>query len=147
MRRRAAGERAADVGPRHPGLFDAALLIDGGAVVAGRAKRLLPVYDVFYEPRWFVPGAGEPPIDWRGHRLGLLICEDLWDEDYAIRPAPSLCEAGADLLICLSASPYRQASMMSLAALLALAEKKGIAFIVLNQAYSNSCCPLNFAFT
>lgn len=93
--------------PHHPGLYDAAVLMRGGTLRAHAEKRLLPVYDVFYEPRWFVPGPLGEPIDWAGHRLGVLICEDLWDDDYPIHPANALRSAGADVLICLSASPYR----------------------------------------
>ena len=94
--------------PQHPGLYDAAVLLQGGTAVAHVAKRLLPVYDVFYEPRWFVPGPIGKPLQWGRHQLGVLICEDLWDDAYAVHPAAELRAAGADLLICLSASPYRQ---------------------------------------
>lgn len=94
--------------PQHPGLYDAAVLLQGGTVAAHVAKRLLPVYDVYYEPRWFVPGPVGAPLRWGSHQLGILICEDLWDEAYAVHPAAELHAAGADLLICLSASPYRQ---------------------------------------
>ncbi len=93
--------------PRHPGLYDAAVLLQGGEVRALAAKRLLPVYDVFYEPRWFVPGPIGAPIPFAGHRLGVLLCEDMWDDAYATHPARELVAAGADLLVCLSASPYR----------------------------------------
>lgn len=93
--------------PRHPGLYDAAVLLSGGEIRGVVAKRLLPVYDVFYEPRWFVPGPVGAPLPFAGHRLGVLLCEDLWDEDYPLHPAQELVAAGADLLICLSASPYR----------------------------------------
>lgn len=93
--------------PHHPGLYDAAALLVAGEVRGLAAKRLLPVYDVFYEPRWFVPGPVGSPLPFAGHRLGVLLCEDLWDDAYPIHPATELVRAGADLLICLSASPYR----------------------------------------
>jgi len=94
--------------PHHPGLYDAAVLLQGGAVRAQIEKRLLPVYDVFYEPRWFVAGPVGSPLIWDGRKLGVLICEDLWDDEYGVHPAPELCRQGADLLLCLSASPYRK---------------------------------------
>jgi predicted amidohydrolase len=43
-------------------------------------KRLLPVYDVFFEPRWFLPGPMVPPTDIAGKRVGFMVCEDLWDK-------------------------------------------------------------------
>jgi NAD+ synthetase len=92
--------------PRHPGLHNAAVLLDRGRIRASAAKRLLPAYDVFYEPRWFLPGAATAPIEVAGRQLGLLVCEDLWDEGYAVHPADELRAAGADLLVSISASPY-----------------------------------------
>lgn len=100
---------AAVTSPHHPGLYDAAALIFGGAIQGLAAKRLLPVYDVFYEPRWFVPGPIGAPLAFAGHRLGVLLCEDLWDDAYPSHPASLLVAAGANLLLCLSASPYRVA--------------------------------------
>ena len=97
--------------PRHPNLRDVAALLAGGHVVASRAKRLLPVYDVFYEPRWFVPGPPAPPLELpappSGARLGVLVCEDLWDEGYGVQPVAELAAHGVDALVCVSASPFR----------------------------------------
>ncbi len=91
-----------------PRLLNVAYLARHGKMTVAAEKRLLPVYDVFYEPRWFVPGAFRPPLEIGGQKVGILICEDLWDEDYDIRPAAELKAAGAEALVCLSASPYRQ---------------------------------------
>lgn len=93
--------------PGHPGLFDAALLLEGGEVRHRVAKRLLPAFDVFHEPRWFVPGPPSEPVELGGRKLGLLVCEDLWDEGYPLSPGAELEAAGAELLVCISASPYR----------------------------------------
>lgn len=97
--------------PRHPNLRDVAALLAGGRVVASRAKRLLPVYDVFYEPRWFVPGPPALPLELpappSGARLGVLVCEDLWDEGYGVHPVAELAAHGVDALVCVSASPFR----------------------------------------
>jgi len=72
-------------------------------------KQLLPIYDVFYEPRWCVPGkATLPPIEIAGTKVGVLICEDMWDEEYPIHPGADLKKMGAEMLICISASPYRR---------------------------------------
>lgn len=94
--------------PRHPNLFNAVWLLQNGRAQLAAAKRLLPAYDVFHEPRWFVPGNFSPPLSLAGRTAGIVVCEDLWDEGYPLHPAAELKAAGADLLICLSASPYRQ---------------------------------------
>jgi NAD+ synthetase len=94
--------------PDHPGLVNAAVLLSGGDVQLVAAKRLLPAYDVFFEPRWFLPGPPLPPVTIAGRQVGFLVCEDLWDEGYPIHPPAELLAAGAGLLVCLTASPYRQ---------------------------------------
>jgi NAD+ synthase (glutamine-hydrolysing) len=94
--------------PDHPGLYNAAVLLYHGEPQMIAAKRLLPAYDVFHEPRWFLPGPSLPPVAVNGRHIGLLICEDVWDEGYQLHPTAELLAAGADLLICISASPYRQ---------------------------------------
>jgi NAD+ synthetase len=97
--------------PEHPGLYNAAVLLDGGEVQLAAAKRLLPAYDVFFEPRWFLPGPALPPLRLAGRSVGLLVCEDLWDEGYDHHPPAELLAAGAELLVCLSASPYHRQIM------------------------------------
>lgn len=94
--------------PNHPGLYNAAFLLSGGDARLVAAKRLLPTSDVFFEPRWFVPGPPLPPVTVAGKRIGFLVCEDLWDEGYDIHPSAELIAGGAELLVCISASPYRQ---------------------------------------
>ncbi len=94
--------------PEHPGLWNAAVLLENGAVKLAAAKQLLPIYDVFHEPRWFAPGPALPPITIGGKNLGIIICEDMWDEGYSTHPAQHLLNAGATSLICISASPFRQ---------------------------------------
>ncbi len=92
--------------PHHPGLYNAALLLEKGEVHLAAAKRLLPAYDVFHEPRWFIPGPPASPITIAGQRVGFLVGEDLWDEGYDIRPPGELLAGGAELLVSLAASPY-----------------------------------------
>jgi NAD+ synthase (glutamine-hydrolysing) len=93
--------------PEHPGLYNAAVLLNKGEVQLVAAKRLLPAYDVFFEPRWFVPGPALPPVAVAGQQVGVLICEDVWDEGYNLHPPADLRAAGAEVLVCISASPYR----------------------------------------
>jgi NAD+ synthase (glutamine-hydrolysing) len=94
--------------PHHPGLYNAAVLLRGGAVQLVAAKRLLPTYDVYFETRWFLPGPSSSPVTITGRRVGILVCEDLWDEDYDIHPPADLLTAGAEILVGISASPFRR---------------------------------------
>lgn len=94
--------------PGHPGLHNLAVVLEGGGIRHRVAKRLLPVYDVFYEPRWFTPGGPSTPLEVAGRRLGIVICEDLWDEDYPVHPPAELVAGGAEALLWIQASPYRQ---------------------------------------
>lgn len=97
--------------PGHPGLYNAAYLLQDGEPRLAATKRLLPIYDVFLEPRWFLPGEFMPPLEIAGRKVGVLICEDIWDEGYPVHPAQELREAGADLLVCLSDLPFRKGTM------------------------------------
>ena len=90
------------VGLRADQLYNAALLLDGGAVAAVRAKHVLPNYGVFDEKRVFAAGPTPGPIPFRDMRLGVMICEDLWAPDVA----EALAESGAQLLIALNGSPF-----------------------------------------
>lgn len=90
--------------PGHPGLYNALAVLRGGRVVDTIHKQLLPAYDVFHEPRWFVPGAGgTAPRD----GLGALLCEDLWDDGYPTHPGAALVASGARVIACAAASPFR----------------------------------------
>ncbi|MBK1671376.1 NAD+ synthase [Rhodovibrio sodomensis] len=83
-------------------LYNAALVLDGGDVRAVRAKWDLPNYGVFDEKRLFTPGELPGPVELRGARLGLPICEDIWSEDVA----ECLQENGAEALIAINGSPF-----------------------------------------
>jgi NAD+ synthase (glutamine-hydrolysing) len=95
---------------------NAASLLEGGRVQATIQKSLLPNYDVFDEERYFRPADAIAPIEFRGHQLGVHICEDAWwgqpTTPYHTEPASvdnpveQLAAAGADLFINLSASPF-----------------------------------------
>ncbi|MBI5268806.1 MAG: NAD+ synthase [Burkholderiales bacterium] len=89
-----------------PACFNAASVLAGGRVVGTYAKRELPNYQVFDERRYFASGrdAGLGPlvVEVQGRRIGVLICEDAWFEE----PARLACEAGAELLCVINASPF-----------------------------------------
>jgi NAD+ synthetase len=96
----------------HPALHNIAYLMHDGEMPIAQVKQLLPVYDVFYEPRWFVPGEKTlPPIEIAGKKIGVLICEDMWDEDYPVHPGAELKAMGADALVCMSAAPFHKGSL------------------------------------
>jgi len=95
------------------GLRNSAALIDGGKVVSVHSKTLLPTYDVFDERRYFEPASKVHTVEFRGCRLGISICEDLWNDPdfwphrrYDRDPIRELVDCGADLLINISASPF-----------------------------------------
>ena len=73
-------------------LYNAYCLLDGGAIAAVRCKVDLPNYGVFDEKRVFAPGPMPGPVNFRGVRLGMPICEDIWGDrggrDAWRRPAP-----------------------------------------------------------
>ena len=94
-------------------LHNAVALCDGGEVVARSHKCLLPTYDVFDEARYFQPGTEVRPLDFRGVRIGVSVCEDVWaDPDldgfslYSRDPVLELIHRGAQLMVNLSASPF-----------------------------------------
>ncbi len=93
-------------------LYNSAVLIKDGAIELVYDKLLLPTYDVFDEERYFE--AGKEPVVWsidiRGVtlKIGIEICEDLWDDDYPVKVTRVLKEKGADFIINISASPYHE---------------------------------------
>jgi NAD+ synthetase len=94
-------------------LFNTAALCHEGRVVGRHHKTLLPTYDVFDEDRYFEPGTHVDPIAFKDVRLGLTVCEEVWnDRDfwpkrlYARDPVCELADKGADLLINISSSPF-----------------------------------------
>ncbi len=92
---------------------NAIALLQHGKIVTIRTKTLLPTYDVFDEDRYFEPAAENLPVEFNGEKIGLTICEDVWnDEDfwderrYRKNPALELTAAGVKLIINASASPW-----------------------------------------
>ncbi len=82
--------------------YNAVALLDGGKVAAVRFKADLPNYGVFDEKRVFAPGPMPGPISFRGVRLGVPICEDIWGADVT----ECLAECGAEILITPNGSPF-----------------------------------------
>ncbi|MPZ54914.1 MAG: NAD+ synthase [Rhizobiales bacterium] len=85
-------------------LYNAAVLIDDGRIAAVRLKVDLPNYGVFDEKRLFAVGPMPGPVNFRGVRLGLPICEDIWGPE----PTECIAETGGEILLVLNGSPYRR---------------------------------------
>ena len=92
-------------------LYNCAFVCSNGEITGHYKKRLLPTYDVFDEDRYFTSGESMEVIEVRFGdslvKIGMQICEDLWDEDYACNLAKLLKEKGAEYIVNISASPYR----------------------------------------
>ncbi len=84
-------------------LHNTVALLDGGKVVTLRHKVDLPNYGVFDEKRVFQPGPMPGPINFRGVRLGVPVCEDIWG---TMDVVDTLAETGAEILIVPNGSPY-----------------------------------------
>ncbi len=104
-----------DRNPARPGrpLTNSAALMQSGRIVWRTDKSLLPTYDVFDEDRYFEPARSVVPFQIAGRKLGITICEDIWnDEDfwperlYRRDPVRELISQGAELILNLSASPW-----------------------------------------
>jgi NAD+ synthase (glutamine-hydrolysing) len=94
-------------------LFNSAVLLQNGAVQQVFHKRLLPTYDIFDEDRYFEPGENSNYFTIDKLKIGVTICEDLWNNEefwgkrsYPGDPVSDLAKMGVDLVVNLSASPY-----------------------------------------
>ena len=94
-------------------LRNAAAVLQNGEIIWRTAKSLLPTYDVFDEDRYFEPAKKIEPFVFNGRKLGITICEDIWnDEDfwperlYRRDPVKDLISQGAEIILNLSASPW-----------------------------------------
>ncbi len=94
-------------------LKNAAAVLQNGKIIWRTAKSLLPTYDVFDEDRYFEPAKKIEPFVFNGHKLGITICEDIWnDEDfwserlYRRDPVKELLAQGAEMILNVSASPW-----------------------------------------
>ncbi len=125
-------------------LYNSAVLFAGGKQKGCQHKTLLPSYDVFDETRYFEPSPQNKIISFKGEKLGVSICEDMWTQDdslfrkYRKDPLKELAEQGATLFINLSASPFcyhkekRRYDIIS-----SYAKKHDIPFIFVNQVGGN----------
>ncbi len=94
-------------------LYNSAVLLQNGKIQEKFHKTLLPTYDVFDEDRYFEPSASSGVLELNGLRIGVTICEDIWNDKnfwssrrYNEDPLEKLVSCGIDCIINLSASPF-----------------------------------------
>ncbi|WP_028387560.1 NAD+ synthase [Legionella fairfieldensis] len=110
--------------------FNAASVIHRGKQIAVYRKQKLPNYGVFDEYRYFKPGPAETCIlDIKGYRLGLCICEDVWQTG----PVEQIANAGAEVMLCINASPFDYDKPNQRLQLLKTHARHGMAVIYVNQ--------------
>ncbi len=95
------------------GVFNSAILGLNGKIAFVQDKTLLPNYDVFYERRYFESAKKVNIFEFKGEKLGISICEDIWNDGdywkhrlYEVDPVQELINQGATFLLNISASPY-----------------------------------------
>lgn len=93
--------------------YNSAALLDNGQLVGYADKTLIPEYKEFFERRYFQPGLIRRPLPFRGRKLGLEVCEDLWDAHYPIKVSRELAARGAEILINISASPFAKGKLVA----------------------------------
>jgi len=127
------------------GLYNAAVLAYRGKIQDVFYKSLLPVYDIFDEKRYFEPAKERKCVVFKGRKLGITICEDIWnDKDYwnrqryDIDPLEQLVQQGAEIIINLSASPYHYGKhFLRTDMLTKIAAKHKVSIVYVNQVGGN----------
>ena len=122
-------------------IANSAALVEDGRVPAVRRKSLLPTYDVFDEWRYFAPETAPQIVSFRGRRLALSICEDIWNDGdfwprrlYRDDPIERLVKAGAELIVNISASPFTlEKRALRPRMLAATARRWGLPLVFVNQ--------------
>lgn len=94
-------------------LLNTAVLFEDGVILHKTTKRLLPTYDIFDEARYFEPGTTCQAFPYKNKRLGITVCEDIWNHEdvytmrsYTIYPVAEMIKDNANLIINISASPF-----------------------------------------
>ncbi len=130
-------------------LYNSAALLQDGKIKQFFQKRLLPTYDVFDEARYFEPGKKSDffklTIETHPYKIGVTICEDLWNDEefwgyqnYTCNPLQDLTTQKIDLVVNLSASPYQFSKQKLRQAMLAHSAKRyQIPILYVNQVGGN----------
>jgi NAD+ synthase len=111
-------------------VYNAVVLCDAGLIQAVRTKVDLPNYSVFDEKRVFAPGPLPGPVNVRGVRIGLPICEDIWNDEVV----ETLSETGAEFFIVPNGSPYRESVYDErMSTIVARITESGLPMLYVNQ--------------
>src|SRR5205085_3823610 len=104
--------------PQGRKLFNSAAIISDRKLVGYADKTLLPEYDVFDDPRYFEPARERRLFELAGTRVGVAVCEDMWNDKtfwrerlYANDPTDELIALGAQVLVSINASPFNKGKM------------------------------------
>lgn len=136
--------------PEGKKLFNSALLLSEGKIIFSVNKALLPTYDIFDEYRYFEPERQFSVFQFKGIRLAITICEDLWDEQpfdnefektrlYTVSPMDELSKQKPDIIINIAASPFSYAKIESKEHIfISKAVKYKIPVITVNQTGANT---------
>ena len=136
--------------PEGKKLYNSALVLSEGKVIFAANKALLPTYDIFDEYRYFEPEKTFSIFHFKGLKLALTICEDLWDEQpfdnefeksrlYTVSPMEELSKHNPDLLINISASPFSYSKIETKENIFrAKAIKYALPVITVNQTGANT---------
>jgi len=126
-------------------LFNAAVLLSKGEIVGTFYKTLMPTYDVFDEDRYFEPGVGPQVLEFGGRRLGISICEDVWNDRnfwsqprYHVDPIEELAGAKVEAIVNMSSSPFTVGKQRLRERMLgAMAAKYHLPIVYCNQVGGN----------
>ncbi len=133
--------------PEGKPIYNSAALVQDGKVLGFQHKTLLPTYDVFDEARYFCPAREHPVFEFKGRKLALAICEDLWNRPgfcvenmYDIDPVEKwVADGEADLVIAISASPFSLGRPRFRRRLLGeIASSKGVDLVYCNLVGGNT---------
>ncbi|CAI2717491.1 NAD+ synthase [Nitrospina watsonii] len=132
-------------GPTGKRLTNAASVFQNGSVLCRADKLLLPDYDVFDESRYFDAGDCVQLVDWHGLKVGITVCEDIWNyagfydhDHYRRHPVEELAKAGMQALINVSASPYRTGRARTRQELgRHIVKETGVPLVLVNQVGGN----------
>jgi NAD+ synthetase len=119
--------------------YNMAAVILQGEIVRSYKKCLLPFYDVFDELRYFEPGTELAVLEIAGQKVGITICEDLWNDkgsdgyNYDRNPMSSYRKAGVDVIFSLNSSPYVEGKSWQRLNVIAPGTKPGISVVYVNQ--------------
>ncbi|MFW5979348.1 MAG: NAD+ synthase [Halanaerobium sp.] len=127
------------------GLYNSAILIYQGEIIYKQHKSLLPTYDVFDEARYFDSAEEIGIVKFKGEKLGISICEDMWNVEerwqqkrYSRNPIEQLAAKGATVLINISASPFNIGKDKTRYKIIKNhVQKYKLPFIMINQVGSN----------